>query len=285
MIRLLHFHSLLWMTFLMGGVTCNGQSMEFTEIIKLNKAVKESSGIVVHKGMVYTHNDSGDGPYIYHFRLDSPENVSKTKLVNANNEDWEDMAFDGENIFIFDTGTNNSNRKKMTYYKLELSSLKNAEIPDGKFEAVDFKFKNEYDKTKKVNCEAATVFDGELIFISKANSKKADIYMAKPGEAEALFQSEIKLPVEITGITSYEDKIYFCGYEKIGDNIYISRVGYLTKSLTEGWKKPDFVIFEGSIKAQCEGIYIDDGILYLSTEENLLAAPKLYIMDINNLKS
>lgn len=286
MIRtLIPIHALLWITLIVGGETCNGQSLEFKEIIKLNKAVKENSGIVIHQGIVYTHNDSGDGPYIYHFPLSDPGTVSKTKLTNANNTDWEDMAFDGDNVFVFDTGTNNKSRKKMTYYKVALSALNNQEIPETGFESVDFKFKDEYGETKKVNCEAATVVDGDLIFISKAKSNKADIYLAKQGEDEAHFQTEIKIPVEITGVTTYDDKIYFCGYDKIGDNIYTSKIGYLTRSPVEGWKKPTFVLFEGIIKGQCEGIFIADDVLYVSTEENLLAPPKLYLIDIFKLKS
>jgi hypothetical protein len=285
MIRNLKIYHLVILVAMFNGKSCEAQTMEFSEIVKLNSAVKENSGIVVIKGIVYTHNDSGDGPYIYQFPLAYPDQITKTKLDKADNTDWEDMAYDDGHIFVFDTGNNKSNRKKMTYYKIPVQSLVAGEIPEMNITEVDFKFINEYGKAKKVNCEAATIDDGELLFVSKSNSRKAEIYTAIQGEAEAHYQSQIKLPVEVTGVATHEGKIYFCGYEKIGDNIYLSRIGYLIKSPEVGWKKPSFVMYEGKIKGQCEGIFIEENILYISSEQNLLAGPKLYLMDINKLKS
>jgi hypothetical protein len=172
----------------------------------------------------------------------------------------------------------------MAYYTVPIKNVVGNEIFPGEFEKTVFKFKNEYDKTKKINCEAVTYIDDKLIFLSKSKSKKAELYQANPGEEEAQYITEVKIPFEVTGATTYNEQIFFCGYRKIGDNIYFSRIGSLKKSPKEGWGNPVLTVYEGQLKGQCEGIFIENEILYLSTEQNLLSPPKLYVMELNKLK-
>lgn len=59
-----------------------------------NKEVTESSGIATslhNPGILWTHNDSGDGPYLYAFDLKG-ENRGVFRLDGVNAIDWEDMA-------------------------------------------------------------------------------------------------------------------------------------------------------------------------------------------------
>src|SRR5687767_3394126 len=56
--------------------------------------ITESSGLAASRcqpNVLWTHNDSGDGPYIY--AIDpSGANLGTFKVPNAENEDWEDIA-------------------------------------------------------------------------------------------------------------------------------------------------------------------------------------------------
>lgn len=56
--------------------------------------ITESSGLAASRcqpNVLWTHNDSGDGPYIY--AIDpSGANLGTFKVQNAENEDWEDIA-------------------------------------------------------------------------------------------------------------------------------------------------------------------------------------------------
>src|SRR2546425_2345850 len=54
----------------------------------------ESSGVAVshaHPGVLWSHNDSGDGPYLYATDLTGADR-GRVLVSGAENEDWEDMA-------------------------------------------------------------------------------------------------------------------------------------------------------------------------------------------------
>lgn len=98
--------------------TAQAQTGEMRLVAKLDeKRVTESSGVAVSRrnpGIIWTHNDSGDGPYVYATdrkgRAIAVVTVAGVKAV-----DWEDMAVgpgpDGEPaLYMGDIGDNNANR-------------------------------------------------------------------------------------------------------------------------------------------------------------------------------
>ena len=86
--------------------------------------VTESSGVVVsrtHPGILWTHNDSGDRPYLY--ATDFHGNDRGAILVSgADFVDWEDLSSGpcpigrGSCLYIADTGDNQERRKRVTIY-------------------------------------------------------------------------------------------------------------------------------------------------------------------------
>jgi hypothetical protein len=72
------------------------------------KIIPESSGIVAsrkHKGVFWTHNDSGNEPRI--FAIDASGRLLATYEVQVRNDDWEDIATDNAgHLFISETGNN-----------------------------------------------------------------------------------------------------------------------------------------------------------------------------------
>ena len=58
------------------------------------RAVRESSGIAASRrnaGLYWTHNDSGDGPFLYAFdRAGTKRGV--WRVAGAKSDDWEDLA-------------------------------------------------------------------------------------------------------------------------------------------------------------------------------------------------
>ncbi len=88
--------------------------------------VTESSGVVVsraHPGTLWTHNDSGDGPYLY--ATDSLGNDHGAIRVSGTEAtDWEDLASGpcpsgragGSCLYIADTGDNLEHRKSVVIY-------------------------------------------------------------------------------------------------------------------------------------------------------------------------
>ena len=86
--------------------------------------LRESSGVAVsraHPGVLWTHNDSGDGPYLYATDLRGRDR-GFLLVPGADAIDWEDMALGpcptrpGTCIYLADTGDNEETRASVTVY-------------------------------------------------------------------------------------------------------------------------------------------------------------------------
>ncbi|HWP38191.1 MAG TPA: hypothetical protein VNL18_11630 [Gemmatimonadales bacterium] len=86
--------------------------------------VRESSGVAAsrsQRGIIWTHNDSGDGPYLYAITLDG-RLVARLAVRGARAVDWEDLALStcpdsrGDCLYIADTGDNQERRPFVSVY-------------------------------------------------------------------------------------------------------------------------------------------------------------------------
>jgi hypothetical protein len=91
-----------------------------------NPAVTESSGLVASRtspGVYWTHNDSGDGPFLYALGSKG-ESLGIWRVTGAGADDWEDIAVgpgpdsSKSYLFIGDIGDNNSSRKEIVVYRV-----------------------------------------------------------------------------------------------------------------------------------------------------------------------
>ena len=105
----------------------------------LPSRMSESSGIVVsrtHRGVLWTHNDSGDGPYLYATDLAGTDRGT-VRVRGARAVDWEDIALGpcptapGACLYIADTGDNAEKRKAVVVY-----ALPEPELPAGAADTV-----------------------------------------------------------------------------------------------------------------------------------------------------
>lgn len=89
-----------------------------------NIRLRESSGVAVsrsHRGILWSHNDSGDGPFIYATDTAGADHGA-LRVPNASAIDWEDMALGpcprgpGDCLYLADTGDNNERRPTVTVY-------------------------------------------------------------------------------------------------------------------------------------------------------------------------
>jgi hypothetical protein len=90
-----------------------------------DKEITESSGIATslrNPGIFWTHNDSGDGPYVYAFDK-TGDNRGTFRLEGAKAVDWEDMAAGpcpwapaAPCLYMGDIGDNDRNRKEIQVY-------------------------------------------------------------------------------------------------------------------------------------------------------------------------
>jgi hypothetical protein len=91
-----------------------------------DKAIDESSGIIASRrnaGIFWTHNDSGDGPFLYAF--DREGNRRGTwRVAGADAYDWEGIAIGPgpdnaqSYLYIGDIGDNGGDRKELIVYRV-----------------------------------------------------------------------------------------------------------------------------------------------------------------------
>ena len=89
-----------------------------------SQRVKESSGVAVsraHPGVLWTHNDSADGAYVYATDLTGADR-GFVRIEGARAVDWEDIALGpcparrGACLYIADTGDNDRTRRSVVIY-------------------------------------------------------------------------------------------------------------------------------------------------------------------------
>jgi len=172
----------------------------------VSNEIDESSGLAASKcqtNVFWTHNDSGDGPYIY--ALDSSGgNLGTWKIQNAENADWEDMAasIDASGqcyLYIGEIGNTN---------KLERSEHKIYRVKEPAVSAAD----KSSNRRNPLQTDAAenmrfrysdTPHDAETLIV---NPKSGDIYVLTKGSREP--SSVYKLDAVFGGETVFKaDKI------------------------------------------------------------------------------
>lgn len=91
-----------------------------------NRAIVESSGLTASRltpGVYWTHNDSGDGPYIFAFNARG-DSLGVWRVAGADARDWEDIAAGpgpqaGKSyLYVGDIGDNNGVRSEIIVYRI-----------------------------------------------------------------------------------------------------------------------------------------------------------------------
>jgi hypothetical protein len=90
-------------------------------------AVDESSGVVASRrnpGLFWTHNDSGDGPFLYAFDLNGTKRGT-WRVTGARALDWEDIAaspgaggVETSYLYVGDIGDNSKKREEIVVYRV-----------------------------------------------------------------------------------------------------------------------------------------------------------------------
>ncbi|HKP83627.1 MAG TPA: hypothetical protein VJT69_16460 [Pyrinomonadaceae bacterium] len=95
-----------------------------------DKSVSESSGLAASRltpGAYWTHNDSGDGPFVYAFDTRG-DSLGVFRVAGAQARDWEDMAAGPgperkPYLYLGDIGDNNEARPEIVVYRVPEPAL------------------------------------------------------------------------------------------------------------------------------------------------------------------
>lgn len=259
-----------------------------TEIATLkNPSINESSGLAASRanpGIYWTHNDSGDGPFIYAFDA-TGESRGVFRVAGAQARDWEDMAIGpgpqrGQSyLYIGDIGNNEESRTELVVYRVAEPTLTAADKTSSKSnprttataEAIRLRYPDRKSDAETLLVHPTT---GNLYVITKVMFKLATVYEAPAplvvGKVTTLNRrGEIRVPNVMGGfltggsISPDGRRVALCDYS----NGYELVLPAASNNFNDIWKQ-GLTAFSLGRRVQGEAIaYRADGKALLATSE------------------
>lgn len=252
-----------------------------------NPAINESSGLAASRlnpNIYWTHNDSGDGPFVYAFDSRG-ESRGVFRVAGAQARDWEDMGIGpgpkrGQYyLYLGDIGDNARERTEIVVYRVlepELtiaaknSSKKNPRTTNAA-EAIRLRYPDGKFDSETLLVHPAT---GNLYVITKVLLRNATVYEAAApfvaGQVVTMKRiGEIKVPSLLGGtltggsISPDGRRVAFCDYLQ-GYEVVLPRA---SNNFNDVWKQTATAFSLGE-RQQGESItYRADGKALLATSE------------------
>ncbi|MEA2110625.1 MAG: hypothetical protein U9P71_01120 [Campylobacterota bacterium] len=199
-----------------------------------NRLITEASGLLSSKkypNVFWTHNDSGDKPYLYAIDAETLEFISKIHVNDAKHKDWEDIAYFDGHIVIGDIGNNKRKRKSLKLYFInEPNPYKDKKVTSQK--RIKFTYANSKGKKiKNYNSEALFSFRDALFVLTKhKKGKKTVLYKIEKNSAKKVAVYNIKGKVtaadsrgDYVAILTY-DTLYLLEPSQQSDNIFDGKI-------------------------------------------------------------
>ena len=253
-------------------------------VTRLPNVLSEVSGVQTFQNsdMIWMINDGGNPHRLY--GVTRKGKIRKEIIINAKNEDWEDLTSDDEgNLYIGDFGNNSNKRKDLTILKIKQTELQKEEDID--VERIRFYFPDQKKfppkkKQRYFDTESFIFLNGYLYLFTRSrvsdNYGKTSLYKipAKEGNHAAEYISSFTFCNLLTcSITSAAIS---------NDQKRIVLLSSDTVLLFTDFKGDDF--FSGKVTqipldhlSQKEGVcFKNDNTLYITDEKAFGTGGKLY---------
>lgn len=256
-------------------------------VAELPEEIKETSGLANLNGDIWTHNDSGNDPLLYQINTTNGSIIRTVEIVNATNEDWEDITIDENFIYIGDIGNNFGDRTDLRIYKVSRAAL---EVSDEVYaEVIHYSYSDQNSwepnhNNHNFDCEAMICYGDKLYLFSKNwidHQTRSYVLSKQSGTHVAVYQSTFDIECMVTGA------------EKLNTSNNLILIGYNSSGgsytwIFDGFDGTDF--FSGNntkfiwtsltqIEGVCEAN--EPGGIYISSEEyNDLLDPTLFYHDV-----
>lgn len=268
----------------------------------LKSTLNENSGLIWAKNEWWLHNDSNSDPIFYSIDPDNGDINKKIELVMANNEDWEDVATDGMNLYFADVGNNNSDRMDLGVYKVPFTAIggsNNQIIDPDEYSFLPISYPDQIDfnslpeDSSTFDCEAMIYYQGRLHFFTKRRADNTTVHYAL-NPANGMVEK----------LETFNCNGLITGASISPDNRAIALIGYDLRNLPTAfcwllwdWQAGSDQFFSGNkrkielgsalLVGQVESICFDDLYSgYLTNERTsyggiLLVEPTLYSFDFS----
>lgn len=275
-----------------------------TKIANLkNPAINESSGLAasqLNPNVYWTHNDSGDGPFVYAFDATGASR-GVFRVAGAQARDWEDMGVGpgperGKSyLYLGDIGDNNEVREEIVVYRVAEPTLTAADKASTKAkpgttkpaEAIRLRYPD-----GKHDAETLLVHptSGNIYVVTKIMLRNASVYEATApvttGQTITMKRiGEIRIPSLLGGVLTGGSispdgrRVAFCDYMQG----YEAELPKTSKNFDDIWKQK-ITGFNLGQREQGEAItYRSDGKALLATSEG--KSPPLFQVERRLAKS
>ena len=269
-----------------------GPSADYNPAVRIaeleTRLVNESSGIAAsrrNEGIFWTHNDSGDGAFLYAFDRQG-KHRGIYQVTGAEAQDWEDMAAwkdpkSGRSyLYIGDIGNNSKKRTFVTVYRIPEPEVptnspavdKKSAAPTAAAESVKLRYPDAAYDAETLMVHPQT---GDLYIVTKVMGGAARVFtlrapFARRQEATLTQVAEIQLPNTLKGfltggaISPDGRRVALCDYFSAYELTLPGRRG---GAFDEIWKQP---LQSVSILTRKQGeaiCYSADGRALLATSE------------------
>jgi hypothetical protein len=252
--------------------------------------ITESSGIAASKrnpNLFWTHNDSGDEPFIYAFDHRG-KHRGVWRVLGAKAVDWEDMAIGpGPNrgksyLYLGDIGDNLKTREEIIVYRVveplissgdSSSSQQNPRTTE-RTDVIRFRYPD-----GKHNSEALLVHPstGDLYIVTKVSGEAAGVYRARAPLSKSSVTTlapvgEVRFPNVLMGVITGGDispdgrRIILCDYLEAFELILSGKPGIAFDTI---WKQPLVPVDIGARKQGEAVCYSADGLALFATSEQV----------------
>ncbi len=253
--------------------------------------VRESSGIIMVAGHLWTHNDSGDAPKLYQMNLENGQLTQEILIEEATAKDWEDIAQDSAFLYIGDFGNNSGRRQDLTIFKILKPDSKKTIPSNSLARRIEFEYPDRVDFNPDAyqhnfDCEAMITAGDSLYLFSKNHVDNRTRLYSLP-KAAGRHIANLKATFDTKGT------ITGAGIDK--KNEVVALVGYLFDRRRVGyaaftwlfWDYEDHNFFNGKSKrinlpvfAQTEGIcHWKNGLFLVGSEGAKNGHGKIWLLD------
>lgn len=244
-------------------------------------------------GRLITHNDSQGAAALYEIDPLTGNVVREVQIANAQNIDWEDIAYDDEYIYIGDFGNNNGTRTDLKIYRISRQAYLNEENTSVPAEIISFNYTDQIDFS---NAPLATAYDAEAliafgdslyIFTKNWSEQKTSVYPVPkiPGNYELTKTDSLEVGAWVTGadICQETGRILLTAYTWTTPMV-ISISNYSENKFSEGEVQILQLQAPPGFSHQIEGVAcINPNLFYITSEENFLGNAGLYKLDLSTL--
>ncbi|MDA7803581.1 T9SS type A sorting domain-containing protein [Crocinitomix sp.] len=266
------------------------QDFSVETITPLSSEVFETSGLIQIEERLITHNDSGDGPYLYEIDTIDGSIVRTVVIGNATNIDWEDITNDTDYIYVGDFGNNDGNRLDLSIYRILISDYLTTDNDTVFCDTIRFNYSDQVSFepatfTTNYDAEAFIAMEDSLyLFTKNWGDLNSHIYSIPkiPGEYPVSIVDTLYVEGLVTGATYDTEKveILLIGYS-IFDNFLFLIQDFSGSAFSESLLTKAYPTFEGS--RQTEGVAaVGNHNYYVSSEKDGENLSLLHLVSISN---